>query len=138
MIAIDVSMIPTKDHADTDILTLQLHWVDNHFHDVYAFFKNCVDQGAILNFVDKATDGETDITIYYSTSLENAQQFESKFQDLSAEFSMRKFWNEAGFDTSIAMKEIEFDIADISQNLGVLIDEELKTIWGIDFPSSYS
>jgi hypothetical protein len=137
MIAIDVNMSPTKEHSD-DILSLQLSWVNDHFHDIFSFFENCVDQGLVLNFIDKGIDGATDITTYYSISLENAQKFETKFQDLSADFSMRKLWNEAGFDTSISMKEIEFDPKETSQSLGVLVDKEIKTIWGIDFPASYS
>ena len=137
MIQIDVNMSPTKEHS-SDILSLQLSWVNDHFHAIFAFFESCIDQGLILNFIDKARDGATDITTYYSISLENAQKFETKFQDLSADFSMRKLWNEAGFDTSISMKEIEFDPKETSQNLGVLVDKEIKTIWGIDFPASYS
>jgi hypothetical protein len=137
MIQIDVAMVSTKEHPD-DRMSLQLSWVNDHFHDIFAFFENCVEQGLVINFIDKAIDGATDITTYYSISLENARQFEAKFQDLSADFSMRKLWNEAGFDTSVAMKEIDFNPTGASQNLGSLIDKEVKTIWGIDFPASNS
>ena len=137
MIQIDVTMSPTKTHSE-DVLALQIDWVNKNFHSVFSFFENCVDQDLVLNFIDKTQDGETDVTIYYSVSLENAQAFEQKFQDLSSEFSMRKMWNELGFETSISMTEIEFNPTGYSQKLGSLVDNELKTIWGIDFPSSYA
>jgi hypothetical protein len=137
MIQIDATMSPTKTHLE-DVLTLQIDWVNENFHSVFSFFKNCVDQDLVLNFIDKAQDGETDVTVYYSVSLENAQTFEQKFQDLSSEFSMRKMWNELGFETSISMKEIEFDPTGYSEKLGSLVDDEVKTIWGIDFPASYA
>jgi hypothetical protein len=137
MIQIDVIMSPIKTHSE-DALNLQINWVNEHFHDVFSFFESCVDQDLVLNFIDKAQDGETDVTVYYSVSLENARTFEQKFQDLSSEFSMRKMWNEIGFETSISMKEIEFDPTGYSRKLGSLVDNELKTIWGIDFPASYA
>jgi hypothetical protein len=136
MIRIAVRMFATKEHSE-DVATLQLGWVNTNFNDVYSFFDSCVDQGLILNFVDKTMDGETDITEYFSMTEQNAQLFESKFQDLSANFSMRKLWNEVGFDTTITLSETDFEsIPDPDDIRGILIDKELKTIWGIDFPAS--
>ena len=141
MIQIDVTMQITKEYTG-DILTLQLEHVDANYAKVFSFFEQCVNQELVLNFIDKARDGETDITSYFSLSKENAQIFEQRFQDLSAEFSMRKLWNEKGFETSITIKEVEFNLTEDPNNtiqrLGTLIDKDEKTIWGIDFPSSYN
>jgi hypothetical protein len=69
-------------------------------------------------------DGETDITEYFSMTEQNAQLFESKFQDLSANFSMRKLWNEVGFDTTITLSETDFEsIPDPDDIRGILIDK---------------
>lgn len=136
MIEISVRMFATKKHTE-DVATLQLDWVNANFNDVYSFFDDCIDQGLILNFVDKTMDGDTDITAYFSMSEQNARLFETKFQDLSADFSMRKLWNKVGFDTTITLKDTEFaSIPDPDDIRGILIDKDLKTIWGIDFPAS--
>jgi hypothetical protein len=137
MIQIDVTMSPTKTHLE-NTQDLKLNWVNENFHDVFSFFENCVDQDLVLNVFDEVEDGENEITIYYSVSMENAQAFEQKFQDLSADFSIRKFWNKLGFETSISMKEIEFEPTGYSQKLGSLVDKELKTIWALEFEARYT
>ena len=79
--------------------------------EIYAFFKSCIDQNLILNamFVDDAGVPLSNITKYFSTTAENAQAFETAFSDMNAEFSMKKMWDQNGFDISIVTSEIEFD-----------------------------
>jgi hypothetical protein len=84
-------------------------------------------------------DGYLDITSYYAISMENAQAFEQKFQDLSAEFSMRKFWNQSGFETTISMKEIDFNYVEDPTHPEALaknqiVNTDASEIWGIKFP----
>ena len=78
MIAIDVTMIPTNDQIDNS-LEYQADFINLNFDKVFAFFQNCVNQGLVLNFIDNVQEANTDITTYYSISMESAQEFESKF-----------------------------------------------------------
>jgi hypothetical protein len=138
MIAIEVTMIPTNDQIDNS-LEYQADFVNSNCDEIFAFFRSCVDQGLVLNFIDNVQESNTDITTYYSISMENAQAFERKFQDLSAEFSIRKLWNQAGLETSFSMKEIDFNYVEDPTHpeafkKTVLVDEENSTIWGVLFP----
>lgn len=140
MIQIDVTMTATNEQIDNS-LEYQADFINSNYNEVFAFFRRCVDQGLVLNFIDNVQDADanTDVTTYYSISMENAQAFEQKFQDLSAEFSLRKMWSEAGFETSISMKEIDFNYVEDPTHpeafkKTVLVDEENSTIWGIQFP----
>lgn len=138
MIAITVSMIPINDQTNNS-LEYHADFVNANVDKIIAFFKNCIDQDLVLNFIDNVQEANTDITTYYSISMENAQEFERKFQDLSAEFSLRKLWNEAGIEVSFSMKEIDFNYVEDpthSEALkkDVLLNEENSIIWGIKFP----
>jgi hypothetical protein len=71
--------------------------------------------------------------------MENAQAFEQKFQDLTADFSMRKFWNQAGFETTTSIKEIDFNsvgylTAPDTQVKVQVVNTDHSEIWGISFP----
>jgi superfamily II helicase len=140
MIAIDVTMTATNEQMDNS-LDYHASFINSNYSKVFAFFRRCVDRGLVLNFIDNVQDADanTDVTTYYSITMENAQVFEQKFQDLSSEFSLRKMWNEAGFETSISMKEIDFNYVEDPTHpeafkKTVLVDEENSTIWGIQFP----
>jgi hypothetical protein len=138
MIQIDVTMVPTIDSVEN---SLECHsdFINLHYHEIFAFFQSCIDQNLVLNLTDNVQDGYSDITSYYAISMENAQAFEQKFQDLSSEFSMRKFWNQSGFETTISMKEIDFNYVEdptgpeaLAKNQ--IVNEDASEIWGIKFP----
>ena len=98
-------------------------------HDkIMAFFQDCVDQLLIINlFTDKKFD-EKSVTTYFSLDMEKALLFEQKFQNVTAEFSMKKFWNQSDLDTTIAFREINLD--QVTDTLK-LVNQELCTIWGV-------
>lgn len=138
MIVIDVTMTAKNEQIENS-LVYQADFVNSNFKKVFAFFQDCVDQSLILNFVDNVQDKNTDVTTYYSISMENAQAFEQRFQDLSSEFSIRKMWNSAGLETTVSMKEIDFNYVEDPTHpeafkKTVLVDAENSTIWGIQFP----
>lgn len=121
-------------------LDYHAQFVNVHYREIAAFFQGCIDQNLILNLSDNSQEaGQPDITTYYSTTIENAQAFEQKFQDLTAEFSMRKFWNQSGFETTMTMKEIDFDSVenptDPDARIKVpVINDDHTEIWSIPFP----
>jgi hypothetical protein len=135
MIAIDVTMVPVGAGASIqDEYTIPL-FIKEHVK-IMAFFQDCVDQSLILNLIvnwldqpiaDQTFD-TTSVTTYFSLDMEKALLFEQKFQNVTAEFSMKKFWNQSGLDTTIAFREINLDqITDTRE----LINQELCTIWGV-------
>ena len=138
MIQIDVTMTATNEQIENS-LVYQADFVNSNFNKVFAFFQDCVDQGFVLNFIDNVQDQNIDVTTYYSISMENAQAFEQRFQDLSSEFSIRKMWNSAGLETTFSMKEIDFNYVEDPTHAEAfkktaLIDAENSTIWGTRFP----
>jgi len=138
MIQIDVTMTATNDLAE-HTLEYQAPFVNLSHLEISAFFKSCLEQNLILNLIDNYQTYESDQTTYYATTMENALVFEQKFQDLSADFSMRKFWNQHGFDTVFSMQEVDFDLVGDPTDPDaikktVLLNEEASEIWGIQFP----
>ena len=131
MIAIDVTMTPKNIVNIFDVDTTTQMIVPS-YHHVYDFFKNCIDQNILLNvIVDVVPDMSSAIIItrYFATTIENAQAFEQVFSDMSAEFSMKKFWDQHDFDISLSHYEIDFDTVD---NTVELIGPRGE-IWGQEF-----
>ena len=60
--------------------------------------------------------------------MEKALLFEQKFQNVTAEFSMKKFWNQSDLDTTVVFREIHLDQV---TNTLQLVNQELDTIWGV-------
>jgi hypothetical protein len=139
MIQIDVTMVPTIDSVENS-LECHAQFIDLQYREIAAFFQDCLDQNLILNLTDNAMAADqSDITTYYSTTMENAQTFEQKFQDLSADFSMRKFWNQSGFETTISIKEIDFDLVEDTTGADAhvkvqVVNTDHSEIWGLPFP----
>jgi hypothetical protein len=109
MIAIDVTMV-TKNQEIFNVEEA-MFVVTQSYENIHNFFKNCIDQNIILNAtVNVLADNDfTNITRYFATTVENAQAFQTAFADMSAEFSMKKMWDENGFDISFEQYEINFD-----------------------------
>jgi hypothetical protein len=110
MIAIDVVMTK-KDKTPFDILEDGLPVVTQSRENIYNFFENCIDQNLVLNATyDIMNDTQMENkTRYFSTTVENAQAFQNAFTDMSADFSMKKMWDEHGFDISVEQHEVDFD-----------------------------
>jgi len=107
-----------------------------NYAEVSDFLQSCVDQNFIVNLVNNIIDEQNNATItsYYSTTLENATLFEQKFQDLSAEFSMRKLWNSHEYETNVNIIDIndtQFQTAETT----AVVDLDQRELWGIYFPS---
>ena len=127
MIAIEVTMVPVGAGASTqDEYTIPL--IIKEHAKIMAFFQDCVDQSLILNlFTDEKIDTKT-VTTYFSLDMEKALLFEQKFQNVTAEFSMKKFWNQSDLDTTVVFREIHLDQV---TNTLQLVNQELDTIWGV-------
>jgi hypothetical protein len=127
MIAIDVTMFAVgAGAAIQDEYTIPL-FKQEHVK-IMAFFQDCIDQSLILNlFTDEKFDTKT-VTTYFSLDMEKALMFEQKFQNVTAEFSMKKFWNQSDLDTTVAFREIHLDqVTDTIE----LVNQELCTMWGV-------
>jgi hypothetical protein len=97
---------------------------------ISAFFKECIEQNLLINLANDVNDGVTGTTTYFATTLENAQVFEKKFQDLSTEFSMKNFWNSHGYDINISTQEIDFDQVDqYFFDLFEILNEDSDKLW---------
>jgi hypothetical protein len=78
---------------------------------VYDFFKNCIDKNLVINAVVgiDVDDLSKNKTRYFSTTVENAQAFQSAFEDMSTDFSIKKMWDQYGFTIEFEQHEINFD-----------------------------
>jgi hypothetical protein len=130
MITIDVTMTK-KDKTPFDPLVDALPLVSQSHKNIFDFFQNCIDQNLVLNacriiFKDIQIDNTTR---YFATTIENAQTFQNAFADMSAEFSMKKMWDEIGFDISFEQHEVDFD-----EELGVMdLISSNGRIWDTEF-----
>ena len=111
MIAIDVIM-NTEKYQNISSLDV-VHYILESYQNVHDFFQDCIDKNVVINaFEDIRTDTpNVVITRYFATTVENAEFFQNAFADMSAEFSMKKMWNEQGFDISFEQHEVDFDQA---------------------------
>jgi hypothetical protein len=126
MIAIDVTMFPVGTDANVG-QDYTMPFVNKEYKAIFAFFQDCVDQSLILNVIEHEEFFNSTVTTYFSPNMEKAQLFEQKFQDLTAEFSMRKFWNQSELDTTTAFREVDFDLV---WNTFELVNQEFLEIWG--------
>ncbi len=110
MIAIDVigthSKYPIFDELGPVISS-------DYYQEVWSFFKECVDANIIINVCAP----EHNSSRYYSTTLENAQEFQRRCEDTTRPFSMRKFWQEIEFSAELILTEIDFDQEDVTYEL---------------------
>jgi hypothetical protein len=130
MIAIDVTM-SKKDKTPFNSLVDASPLISQSHKNIFDFFQNCIDQNLVLNASCNISQDTqiNDITRYFATTIENAQTFQNAFADMSAEFSMKKMWDEVGFDISFEQHEVDFD-----KELGVmdLISSDGR-IWAAQF-----
>jgi hypothetical protein len=109
MIAIDVIMT-AKNNEDL-IVKDTMPIVSQSRDKVYDFFKNCIDKNLVINAVVgiDVDDLSKNKTRYFSTTVENAQAFQSAFEDMSTDFSIKKMWDQYGFTIEFEQHEINFD-----------------------------
>lgn len=135
MIATNIVMTPTADNNHISING----WVSCMHMDhsvIFDFFQNCVDQNLILNKINMDVDGVSDTTIYYSSSIENANLFQEKFETQQLKFSikpmsMKQFWNQFQFDIDIFQKFIDANSVTGSFEL---VNNITGEIWNTKFP----
>jgi hypothetical protein len=128
MIAIDVTM--TAGNNEEFIFENTIPIVSQSRDKVYDFFKNCIDKNLVINaIVGTVDDLSKNKTRYFSTTIENAQAFQSAFEDMSAEFSIKKMWSQHGYTIEFEQHEINFDNED---GLCELISPD-GDIWSIEY-----
>jgi hypothetical protein len=125
-----VELTPRTTEVSTGI-NYTKEFLNESYTQLYDFFKDCIDRNLVINAVDLDADSSVDWTNYYSTTLENAQAFQQVFEDMNADFSLKKFWDRCGFDMSTSITEIDFDNVD---HVFSLIDEDTGEIWSVAFP----
>ena len=133
MIAIDVTMINSESSE-----SIELDIILPHQQQIRDFFLKYVNENVILNQcrVDDhriltepgGTDKISTLTRYFATSEENANIFAQAFSDVSAEFSIKKMWEQHGYVISITQSEIDFDAEGYTTDLVDLVDQTI--IWG--------
>jgi hypothetical protein len=109
MYEITVVMTPKTETAESHIASRGKDHVRAHFDEVINWWNGCIEENLILNLCVMSVDEWPDISIYYSISAEAAQTFADRFQNLEADFSMRKLWNLVHFDTEISINTCDFE-----------------------------
>ena len=128
MIAIEVTLSPRDPNT-----AVAESLIESSYQNIYNFFKSCVDKKLVLNvcYIDPRGRGlpGIDVSRYFATTIQLAQEFEQAFTDMSAEFSYKKFWDQKGFDVSFSYHEIDFDTVQDT----VEVVSESGSLWDLKF-----
>jgi len=111
MYEITIMMTPREEASALHLSSKGREHVVAHFDQVLNFWNECINENLVLNLCVVDPDTWPDISTYYSISEETAQSFVDKFQNLEADFSMRKFWSLAHFDTEASIDTCDFENA---------------------------
>lgn len=133
MIAITVQMDTEFEFTEGHVIVRNVR-VNDNYEPLSAFFQQCVDQQLVLNTCQLHTNPEDmyhTITTYFAVDHTQADKFITAFSDMSAEFSIMKFWSELSHKLTISKAQIDFTSVD---DLLPLVDLEQKIIWGQQFP----
>jgi hypothetical protein len=133
MIAITVQMDTEFEFTEGHVIVRNVRLNDN-YEPLSEFFQQCVDQQLVLNTCKLHTNPEDmfhTITTYFAVDHARADQFITAFSDMSAEFSIMKFWSELSHRLTVSKAQIDFTQ---ENDLLPLVDREQKIIWGQDFP----
>ena len=130
MFQVMVHCVSTDPSASTDI-DYTKSFLNTSYEQLFALFKDCVDKNLIINLVQVDPTMASDFCGYYSTTLENAQAFQQVVEDMSADFSLKKFWQDCGLALTVDITEIDFDSL---PDLYTLIDVDTGELWEISFP----
>ena len=126
MYEITVVMTAQPEAAESHIASKGMDHVRTQFDEVCNWWNGCIEENLILNLCVMNVEDWPDISIYYSISAEAAQAFADRFQDLEADFSMRKFWNLIHFDTEISINQCDFE----DTWADPLLSENNTVLWG--------
>lgn len=107
---------------------------------IYTFYKNCVDINHILNYGREGFNTETAMhcSIFYSTTLENAMNFQNAF-DTSG---LIDFYSSNGYNVTI-LAPVEVDMEDYSSQpidypeegwVEEIISDQIGRMWGVQLP----
>jgi len=133
MIAITVQMDTEFEFTEGHVIVRNVRLNDN-YEPLSAFFQQCVDQQLVLNTCQLQTNPEDmyhTITTYFAVDHTQADKFITTFSDMSAEFSVMKFWSELSHRLSVTKTEIDFSLVD---DILPLVDLHQQIIWGQQFP----
>jgi hypothetical protein len=133
MIAITVQMDTEFEFTEEHVIVRNTK-CNNNYESLSAFFQQCVDQQLVLNTCKLDTDPKDVfhlITTYFAVDHDRADKFITAFSDMSAEFSIMKFWSELSHQLTVTKTEIDFTLED---DLLPLVDPEQQLIWGQQFP----
>jgi hypothetical protein len=131
MFQIMVNCSPVDPSASTD-LDYTKNFLNPSYEQLFAFFKDCVDKNLIINLVQVDPSMTSDFCGYYSTTLENAHAFQQVVEDMSADFSLKKFWHDCGLALTVTITEIDFE--SLTDNLHTLINVDQGDLWDLSFP----
>ena len=132
MFQVMINCSPVDPSASTDI-DYTKNFLNPSYEQLFAFFKDCVDKNFIINVVTVDPGMTADFCGYFSTSLENAQAFQRVVEDMSADFSLKKFWQDCGLALTVNITEIDFDSL---TDLYTLTDVDTGELREISFPLS--
>jgi hypothetical protein len=128
---------PTNPYTD---LVEELHIVNGReWLKIYTFYKNCVDANHILNYTREGFNTETAVhcSNFYSTTLENAMNFQNTFRS-----ELMSFYSSNGYNATI-LDPVEIDMEDHStQSIGYPLDvwtdevvsDQIGLMWGVQYP----
>lgn len=140
MIAIDTFLQPRVGHESKAEQNFIKFCRSTH-PKIVDFYWHCVHQNLILNrFYWQPVDWNhpvhpcmQSLIRYYAIDMAKAQQFQLLHDDLSAEFSLKKFWMQNQFDITCELKAVDFDGETPQYEV---VDTNKKVFWGIQFPIS--
>ena len=161
MIAIDTKLVPFEFQKRTASKNWQnIFTADAPPPELLSFYQECVDQNLVLNFatslfpikdrvlvlseswmtLDSLLDIDQNflhiepwqiLIRYYSVDLHKAKLFIQKIEDMSADFSLKKFWYKNKFDFSVEYKTVDFTKEITSYEL---VNTPNAEIWGLSWP----
>lgn len=109
--------------------------------DLVKFFQDCLDQDLIINMVHHIESASLvydfdkhAVIRYYSVDQPRAEIFTQKLEDMTADFSLKKFWfeNKFHFFTSITAVDFETQIPEYT-----VVNSALGEVWSTSFPAPW-
>ena len=133
MIAINQVVKPMVGHEE-EALENFLIFYQSPQPEAFEFLKDIIDQNLILNtyyWHPYDEQGAHHLNRHYAVNMENAIIFQEKLLSESADFSVKKFWNQKKFDYSVELTEVNFD-EELPQYY--VVDHESGGVWGDVWP----
>ncbi len=138
VIGIDTRIEPFENQQQEAIKNWQDIFLADSQPEILAFLQECINQNLILNVIgwtESSTeyDYDTHGTMrYYSIDLQKAKIFIQKLEDMSAKFSLKKFWAQNKFDFTVEWSTVDFDTESTTFEV---VNTQRAEIWGFAFPA---